>query len=256
MERLALAAGEIVLRLRAEGVTADRKADLSPVTEADRAAERAILAGLRAEFPGIPVVGEEEAAAGLAPRQLGRQFFLVDPLDGTRDFLAGRPDFTVNLALVRDGMPALGAVFAPAHGELFAGGGKSAWRRRAEPGRMPGLPEPIAARTAASPPVILVSRSHRTAETDAWLARYPHAVRIALGSSLKFCRLAAGEADLYPRLGTTMAWDTAAGDAILRAAGGSTRTLEGAPLAYGTIGEDGRPVLANPSFIARGRNTL
>lgn len=246
LERLALDAGRIVLRFAANGFSVDSKPDSSPVTAADRAAEASILAGLAARFPDVAVVAEEEFSAGVRAQVERKPFFLVDALDGTREFVAGRSDYTVNVALVVEGAPRLGVVFAPAHGLLWSGRPGTATAvvgaLDVEPRRRAIAVAPRHGRLR-----IVASRSHRTPETDAFIARHPDAETVAVGSSMKFCRIAAGEADLYPRFGRTMGWDTAAGDAVLRAAGGRTETLDGALLRYGD-----KPDFANPPFIARG----
>jgi 3'(2'),5'-bisphosphate nucleotidase len=249
---LAIEAGRIILDLRGRMAPAEKKADHSPVTEADRAAEAAITARLAELAPGVPVVGEEAVSAGRIP-ETGAAFFLVDPLDGTREFIRGGDDFTVNIGLVRDGAPVLGVIFVPVSGALYVGmAGRGAWRATVRKG-VAGVREPIHVRRAPPGPIdVVASRSHRNRETDACIARYRVGNLVAAGSSLKFCVVAAGEADLYPRLGTTMQWDTAAGDAILRAAGGQVVTLEGAPLAYGPHGRAGAAAFENPWFIAAG----
>lgn len=253
LEPLALEAGQRIMAIRAQGFAAEIKADCSPVTQADREAEAIILAGLRSRFPDIAVIAEEEAAAGAAPQVTGGSFFLVDPLDGTREFLRGSTDFTVNIALVREGVPVLGAVYAPALAMLYAGCPGRAEAIATGEEHRPRERRAIAVRQAGTPLRILASRSHRTAQTDAFIAQIRPAELIAVGSSLKFCLLAAGEADLYPRLGRTMQWDTAAGDAVLRAAGGATFTLDGALLRYGSGTAAGDTPFANPHFIAKGR---
>src|SRR5690606_37417890 len=174
---------------------------------------------------------------------------LVDPLDGTREFVRGGDDYTVNVALVRAGAPVVGAVYAPACRQLYLGRPGFAELVETDAGHRPLSRREIRARLPAVPPVIVASRSHDTAETRDWIARLGAAERVAIGSSLKFCLLAAGRADLYPRLGRTMQWDTAAGDAVLRAAGGMTRTLDGAPLGYGAGRVAGDEPFANPHFI-------
>jgi len=247
-ERLALEAGRVVMQVFHSEICVEHKSDSSPVTEADRAAEVIILAGLRAEFPHIPCVAEEECAAGILPETLGSAFFLVDPLDGTKEFVKRHTDFTVNIALVRNGVPEVGVVYAPCSGRFFSG----------RPGRAETLAivdeaissrHTIHAREGVVPLTIVASRSHRTPETDAYIRTVEAAEIVSIGSSLKFCLIAGGEADVYPRFGPTMEWDTAAGDAVLRAAGGLTRTLEGEALVYGKSGVG----FANPSFIARGK---
>lgn len=252
LERLALAAGREVMGIFKAGCAVENKADSSPVTIADRRAEEMILTGLRAAFPSIPCVAEEEASAGIVPTDLGREFFLVDPLDGTKEFVNRRADFTVNIALVRHGAPEIGVVFAPCSRRFFSG--------------RPGLAEaldvdedfvavgrrPISVRPAATPLAVVASRSHNTPQTDAYIASLGATEVVSVGSSLKFCLLAAGEADAYPRFSRTMEWDTAAGDAVLRAAGGTTRTLDGVPLVYGKRNQAGDADFANPYFIASG----
>lgn len=253
---IARQAGDIVMEVYARPAAASRtKADASPVTEADVRAETHIVPALQALLPGVPVVAEEAMAAG-PPTVFGttaqRRFWLVDPLDGTREFLARNGEFTVNIALVDQGRPLLGVVLAPAVGRggaLYAGAdGQGAWC--AEDG---GPWRPIAARHP--PPqglTLLSSRSHGDdAALQAFLAGHLRGQRIAshltAGSSLKLCLLARGEADLYPRLGRTMEWDIAAGHAVLSAAGGQVLTLDGTPLRYG------KPGFENPHFVAMGR---
>ncbi|MFC3208592.1 3'(2'),5'-bisphosphate nucleotidase CysQ [Aquamicrobium soli] len=251
-ERLAVAAGDAIMAVYAGPIDVERKADASPVTEADRQAEAIILAGLRQAWPQIPCVAEEEVSAGKLPVLGDGAFFLVDPLDGTKEFVNRREDFTVNIALIEAGVPVAGTVYAPARGALYSGGGRKAWRAMVTAsGTIEGR-TPISVRAAASPPMIVASRSHRTPETDDVIARFPGAELVSVGSSLKFCLLAAGEADLYPRLGRTMEWDTAAGDAVLRAAGGATLTLDGRPLAYGKRLPGQPDDLANPHFVCHG----
>lgn len=225
------------------------KADASPVTAADHAAEAIILRHLAAAAPALPVVAEEEVSAGRIPAA-AREFFLVDPLDGTKEFVQRRGDFTVNIALIRSGSPALGVVYAPAVARLFAGvvESQAAFQANQSPDDT-SRAERKAIRVRALPPggaTVVASRSHRTPETDSYLAHYTVADVISVGSSLKFCLVASGEADLYPRLGPTMEWDTAAGHAVLLAAGGVVLAEDGQPLRYG------KPQFRNPSFIAAG----
>jgi 3'(2'), 5'-bisphosphate nucleotidase len=241
------------MRVYRAGFEVDRKADASPVTEADRRAEEIILAGLRETFPAIPCVAEEEVSAGIAPADLGRAFFLIDPLDGTKEFVNRRTDFTVNIALVRDGVPEVGVVFAPCTGRLYSGRPGRAEFAEVDADFAASARRRIAARAGRAPLAVVASRSHNTPETEAYIASLRAAEIVSVGSSLKFCLVAAGEADVYPRFGRTMEWDTAAGDAVLRAAGGSTATLDGAPLAYGKRRQAHDADFANPHFIARGR---
>jgi len=251
-EELALAAGRQVMAHYEAGVQIEHKSDASPVTEADRAAERVILAGLRATVAGTPCVSEEEASGGVLPACGDEGFFLVDPLDGTREFIGRRPDFTVNIAYVKDGAPVVGVVYAPARGLLYSGRPGAAFEAECHNGAITSR-RGINTRPRRNPPAIVASRSHSTPETEAFIARYPGAETVSVGSSLKFCMIACGQADLYPRYGRTMQWDTAAGDAVLRAAGGSTLTLQGKPLTYGPKEGEGLEAFANPFFIAEGR---
>lgn len=245
----AVAAGREILRLRDIGCSAETKADASPVTAADRGAERMIVERLAETFPGIPYIAEEAHSDGLAGCETGSGFFLIDPLDGTREFVSGRDEFTVNIAFVVDGRPRVGIVHVPATGESFGGLPGMAWRWR----KGTDAAERIMVRhPPAAGPVALVSRSHRTAETDRFLAGCAPAEIVPMGSSLKFCRIAEGAADLYPCLGRTMEWDTAAAEAVLVAAGGSVLTLDGTPLHYGKHAASGREGFANPFFVARG----
>jgi 3'(2'),5'-bisphosphate nucleotidase len=248
----AIEAGAAIVAIRARGLEVEKKTDLSPVTEADRQAEAIIAARLAAVAPGVPMVGEEAVYEGRIP-DTGRAFFLVDPLDGTREFIAGGNDFTVNIGLVQDGAPVLGVIYLPANGKLFAGiVGEGAWRALVKGGAV-GERQPIHTRPASGSAVdIVASRSHRTPETDAFIARYKLGQLVNRGSSLKFCVVAEGKADLYPRLGTTMQWDTAAGHAILSAAGGQVVTMDGKPLGYGPTPATGPDAFRNPWFIATG----
>ncbi len=237
------------MEVYASGGSVSSKSDGSPVTLADERAEAIICDRLAHVLPNVPVVAEEMTARG---RQIviADRFLLVDPLDGTKEFISRNGEFTINVALIEDGRPIAGAVYAPVLNRLWFGGERafvcdvpvgerlpdpSAWRR-------------IKARTAPERLVVLASRSHCDAETEAFLARLPVAERRAAGSSLKFCLLAEGLADVYPRFGPTMEWDTAAGDAVLRAAGGTVLDPSGAPLAYGKTGVG----LRNGSFVAWG----
>jgi 3'(2'), 5'-bisphosphate nucleotidase len=254
-EHAALEAGKLILEVFDSGPTARYKADCSPVTEADERAERIILGILAQAFPDVPVVAEEAAAAGCVPRIAGQAFILVDPLDGTREFIARRPEFTVNIALVENGVPVAGVVYAPALSVAYCGNRDGACRLMIGGDFSVEERHPICARPVAPAPVAVASRSHNTPETDDFLKARGIADICSIGSSLKFCLLAEGRADIYPRFGRTMEWDTAAGDAILRAAGGSTVTLDGRPLAYGKTGQPDDADFANPHFIAWGRRT-
>lgn len=250
MINLALAAGANALEVYARTIHVARKADDSPVTEADRQGEAIILEGLGRLAPNIPALAEEAAAAGDIPA-LGKHFFVVDPLDGTREFVDRTGEFTVNIALVRDRRPKIGVVYAPALSRLYGGrAGAGAFALVVDKAGRPGPRQPIAARRPDKAGLTAVaSRSHLTPETEAFLASLPVASYAAAGSSLKFCLIAEGLADVYPRMGRTMEWDTAAGQAVLEAAGGRVETHpEGAPLAYGKR-ERGYD---NPHFVAWG----
>ena len=241
---IAQRAGAVILDHYRRGVAVEHKTDASPVTAADRDAE-AVIAGALADIdPAVPLIAEEATHAGTAPEKGGVRFWLVDPLDGTREFIRRSAEFTVNIALIEDGAPVIGVVHAPALAEPYSGvrGGAA---RRARSGR------PAQAISARAVPregaVVLSSRSHGDRRR---LAAMIDGMEIAchrtIGSSLKFCLLAAGEGDLYPRFGPTREWDTAAGHAVLAASGGSVRTRDGAALGYGKRG------FLNPAFIARG----
>ncbi len=248
---LAHEAGAIVMRHYEAGTTARKKADHSPVTDADEEAEAHILRGLRDVAPGVPVIAEEEVAAGRSPA-IGNRFFLVDPLDGTKEFINRNGEFTVNIAEVENGIAIRGVVYAPAKHRLFLGetpGG--AFEIETGVNALPDVAQarPIHVRKAPADGLISVaSRSHRDQKTEEYLAAYPVKDFITAGSSLKFCLVAAGEADIYPRHGTTMEWDTAAGHAVLTAAGGTVTNLDGSPFLYGRAATG----FTNPHFVARG----
>ena len=247
-----LEAGRVIMEIYAANGAVDSKADGSPVTEADRRGEAVILRHLGERFPDIPVIAEEAVAAGRVP-QTPDGFFLVDPLDGTKEFVSRKGEFTVNIAFVRDGAPVCGVVYAPAKGALYAGDvGEGAWMARIDDPLAPviGARSAIRARAPGTSLVAVGSRSHGSAETDRYLERFTIARFEPRGSSLKFCSVAAGEADIYPRFGRTMEWDTAAGHAVLLAAGGSVLTPDGKPLAYNKRGQADDADFANPHFIA------
>ncbi|HJS45713.1 MAG TPA: 3'(2'),5'-bisphosphate nucleotidase CysQ [Rhizomicrobium sp.] len=243
--RIAHAAGAVVMRHYQAGCDTRIKSDRSPVTDADEEAEKLILAELAAAYPGVPVVAEEEAAAGRVA-QAGAHFFLVDPVDGTKEFVKKGGEFTVNIGEIRNGAPVSGVVLAPAIGRLFVGAvGEGAFELSGDTIRT------IAARAPAADGLVAVSsRSHPDAQTDALLKTLPIKGNTNAGSSLKFCLVAAGEADIYPRAGQTMEWDTAAGHAVLAAAGGRMTRWDGAPFVYG------KPDFRNGPFIARGLERL
>jgi len=253
LEVIALGAGRLVMEVFNTDHRVRSKVDQSPVTEADHAAEHHILTALRQAFPHIPCVAEEEVAAGIVPGYRGVVFFLVDPLDGTKEFINRHTDFTVNIGLVRDGVPVAGVVYAPCTRRFYAGRPGHAEAIEVDPNHEIVGRRHIHAREGLVPYTIVASRSHGTPETDAFIRKISAAEIVSVGSSLKFCLIAAGEADVYPRFGTTMEWDTAAGDAVLRAAGGLTVDAQGQPLTYGKRGVEGRADFTNPSFIAQGR---
>ncbi len=224
------------------------KSDASPVTEADTAAEALILTALATFAPNVPIVAEEEVASGRIPKTAG-SFFLVDPLDGTKEFIEQRGDFTVNIALIENYIPSLGVVYAPAERRLFVGDvaiGK-AWSARVAADGTIGVQAPLRIRAAPKGGITAVaSRSHSSGPTYEYLAQYPVLECVSRGSSLKICMVAAGEADLYPRLTPTCEWDIAAGDAVLRAAGGTLKALDGEDMLYG------KEKFFNPGFVAVG----
>jgi 3'(2'),5'-bisphosphate nucleotidase len=251
----ALAGARAVMEVYATDFSVDRKADDSPVSAADRNAEEAIVARLSAALPDTPIVAEEAVAEGRVP-ETGETFLLVDPLDGTKEFVSRNGEFTVNIALIEGGRPALGVVLAPACGIAYAGGGKSAWKGRLDPvcANVTDWTE-IRVRRSQGSRMAVASRSHSNAATERVLDAMQASDFRSIGSSLKFCLVAEGAADFYPRLGPTMEWDTAAADAVLRAAGGMVVTCEG-PLRYGKVGVPGMRDLENPYFLAVGDSAL
>ncbi len=246
MRRLAIQGGEAIMKVyRRDDLVVREKRDSSPVTVADEAADRLIAAGLEAGFPALPLVTEEQSATH---NLSARTFLIVDPLDGTKEFVRRRGDFTVNIALVEDGCPTLGVVHAPAKRRLFLTlpeGGAIEETGDLDADR-PGCMRPIRVSEPDNAALrVVASKSHRDQATDDYIAKYQVADLLSAGSSLKFCLVATGEADFYPRLGPTMEWDTAAGHAVLAAAGGKVigkATHE--PLAYG------KPSFRNPFFLA------
>jgi 3'(2'), 5'-bisphosphate nucleotidase len=249
LARIALAAGPAVMAEYAHGGPARAKGDGSPVTAADEKAEATIRERLAAWAAPIPIVAEGATAAG-APMIVAERFVLVDPLDGTREFIARNGEFTVNVALIERGQPIAGAVYAPALARLWFAGARAFACAAPVGADLPPLEAWRALKVRAAPPALtaLASRSHCDAPTEAFLAGLPIADRRSAGSSLKFCVIAEGEGDVYPRFGPTMEWDTAAGDAVLRAAGGTTLAVEGGPLLYGKIAVG----LRNGGFVAWG----
>lgn len=248
---IAVRAGAAIMAVYRSGFETRLKADDTPVTLADQRSEAIIVPALEALLPGITVISEEAWDTAGPVAAPGPAFVLVDPLDGTREFVARNGEFTVNIALIEDGAPVAGCVHAPAAAELYFGG-ESAWAVRQPDGTAfdAGAAHRIEARVMpASGAIALVSRSHRDAETNRFLAPLEGVRQQSVGSSLKFCRIAAGRADLYPRFGPTMEWDTAAGHAVLQAAGGSVTAPDGSPFTYGKFAAG----LRNGPFVARGR---
>jgi 3'(2'), 5'-bisphosphate nucleotidase len=247
--RIALAAGAAILDVQRQSITTLHKSDGSPVTAADLAAEAVIHAALKRLLPKMPIISEE-ADEPLILANPDADFILVDPLDGTREFVAGRHEYTVNIALIRNCIPVAGVVYAPALHDLYLGG-ETAFHACCAPQDPISsiMLDPIQCRLSPEPPVLAISRSHLDLETKGFVDKQGQCQRIDIGSSLKFGLIARGHADLYPRFSPTMEWDTAAGHAVLNAAGGSLLTADGAPFLYGKTASGFR----NGSFIARGR---
>lgn len=246
IRRLALEAGDRIMQVYdGPDFAVKAKSDASPVTEADEAADALISAGLRAAFPDVTLITEEQADSHALT---ATDFLIVDPLDGTKEFVQRRGDFTVNIAYVEAGVPLRGVVYAPAQGRLFytQADGTAVEETGAHAKDLVGAVKPLAvSRPDNAALMVVASKSHRDAATDDYIAKYACKDMKSAGSSLKFCLIATGEADLYPRLGRTMEWDTAAGDAVLRGAGGHVvRFDDHTPLTYGKTGWD------NPFFIA------
>jgi 3'(2'), 5'-bisphosphate nucleotidase len=237
-------AGPRILDIYRQDFEVRRKEDRSPVTLADEQAETVILELLERETPEIAAIAEERVAALGATGSVPHRFWVIDPLDGTKEFIARNDEFTVNIGLIDGDEPLLGVVYAPALDWLYAASGPgTAKRRHGRDAFSPIMARPMPATGA----IVVHSRSHNDSKRIAeFLVGLPGATRAVAGSAIKFCKLAAGEADLYPRFGTTMEWDTAAGQAVLEAAGGGVATLDGARLRYG------KPAFRNPDFIARG----
>ena len=243
---LSVRAGADIMAIYATDFSAKAKGDLTPVTEADEAAERIILAGLAKIDPSVPVISEEAASTGRIP-EVSERFFLVDPLDGTKEFISKNGEFTVNIALVENGVPVAGVVYAPALKRIFWGEKGTGAAHGMVEGDIAAGWRPLAVRgLPADGATVVASRSHRDQATEDYLKTVKVKSLCSAGSSLKFCLVAAAEADLYPRFGRTMEWDTAAGHAVLLAAGGKVVTVEGPALTYGkrARGYD------NPGFIA------
>lgn len=240
-------AAAVILDIYATDFQVRSKDDASPVTLADEAAEAAILDTLASRFPEVPAISEEAASKNPIASPLPARFWLVDPLDGTKEFINRNGEFTVNIALIEQGRPVLGVVLAPVLGQLYAGCEAPDGSRQAFVEER-GERRPIKCREVPEEGLTVVSsRSHGDAAAlETFLAGRRVAASVSAGSSLKLCLVAAGQADLYPRLGRTMEWDIAAGHAVLRAAGGTVRTIAGEPLRYG------KPGLDNPHFVASG----
>jgi 3'(2'), 5'-bisphosphate nucleotidase len=256
LNQLAIRAGEEILKIYSQPFEVENKADGSPVTKADAAAEKIILAGLAELFPDVPVVAEEAVEAGSLP-EAGDRYFLVDPLDGTKEFLKKNGEFTVNIALIDNGAPVFGVVAAPALDEIFwgscpvDGSGARAFRGAIENGTVTDV-QPISVREVPDNGLsVLASRSHLSEETAELINRLSVAEQLSVGSSLKLCWVAAGRADLYPRLAPTMQWDIAAGDAVVRAAGGCVVFADsGKDFVYRLPENAKKDDLRNPHFIA------
>ncbi|OLP59211.1 3'(2'),5'-bisphosphate nucleotidase [Xaviernesmea oryzae] len=251
LEGSAIRAGQEIVAIARNGPRTTIKADGSPSTDADERAEELILADLAEAYPDIPVVAEEAASSG-ATVEAADRFFLVDPLDGTKEFLGHRDGYTVNIALVRQGVPIAGVVYAPAFKTGYSAVDGVAEKFLTDDDGAITQRFKIGVRAAPQSPVVLASIAHCTAETEDFIRDCGFQERRSIGSSLKFCLLAEGMADVYPRFGRTMEWDTAAGDAVLRAAGGCVHTLDGHLLTYGKRGQATDVDYANPHFIACG----
>jgi 3'(2'), 5'-bisphosphate nucleotidase len=240
-------AGAEIMKVYQTDFAVDEKADSSPVTEADQLAEDVILRSIREGITGeYPIVSEEAFSAGNAPVVRDQVFWLVDPLDGTKEFISRNGEFTVNVALIENTRPILGVVHLPAQNVTYFGFNMGAFRMSGDQPRQEIKCRPAPAGGLSA----LVSRSHRTPEVDTYLQKFQIANEVSAGSSLKFCRLAEAAADIYPRMGRTMEWDTAAGHAVLRFAGGTVQRLDGSELGYGKEGFE------NPHFVAAGPGVL
>lgn len=249
---MAQQAGQAIMAIYDTEIQVDHKTDNSPVTLADTQAEDIILAALATTAPDIPIVSEEAASQGIVP-DIAEIFFLVDPLDGTREFIKHNGEFTVNIALIENGCPVMGVVYAPALSRLFwASGPTEAFEAKLDISDefAKTSPQVLRVRKPHDDGLTMISsRSHGDPATQKMISEYTIRDTLTAGSSLKFCLIAAGEADLYPRAGRTMEWDTAAGQAVLTAAGGTVLNVDGTQLRYGKT-HDG---LANPPFMAHGQ---
>ena len=239
--RLAKEAGSVIMSIYESNFEVQYKADRSPLTAADKASHKVIVEGLKIAFPAIPILSEEGADIDYAKRKKWERFWLVDPLDGTKEFIKHNGEFTVNIALIEGQAPILGLIYVPAQDKLYWGlAGNGAWKRQGN-----NKPEVIKVRKPNREKglTIVMSRSHPSPELENYLKKMKIAEALPMGSSLKFCAVAEGKADLYPRFGPTMEWDTAAGNAIVLAAGGQVATLEGGTLKYN------KAIWLNPFFI-------
>lgn len=241
---LARRAGAAILEIYAGTFGVENKADDSPLTAADMASHRIIVEGLHALTPDIPVLSEESASIPWSARAEWKRYWLVDPLDGTREFIKRNGEFTVNIALIEEHAPILGVVLTPVTGELYFGVHDEGAFLEKAPG---ATPRPIETRAASGIPVVAGSRSHAQERTGAMLANLGEHTMVSMGSSLKFCLVASGQADLYLRLGPTSEWDTAAAHCVLSEAGGAVLDIQGNPLRYNT-----KESLLNPEFVAVG----
>lgn len=247
VERIAVDAGARILAIYSTNFEVVSKSDDSPLTAADMASHKAIVAGLEALTPDIPVLSEESSGLSWETRQRWERYWLVDPLDGTREFVKRNGEFTVNIALIEDQRPVMGVVYVPVQGTVYLGHvGHGAWKRDSK-----GHLHPIKTRAQGDPLVIACSRSHPSESLAKLLDGFEGAQRRPLGSSLKFCYIAEGQVDFYPRLGLTSEWDTAAAQAVMEAAGGSVVKLDGEPLRYNT-----KDSLLNPHFLVFGDPSL
>lgn len=240
---IATRAGAEIMKIYETDFEVETKNDNSPVTKADKVAEAIILRSIREGLTDrFPIISEEAASDGHIPDVKDTAFWLIDPLDGTKEFINKNGEFTVNIALIENGKPVLGVVYIPTSETMYTGTAAGAFvKRKGEPSKQIQCNAP-----GSDPITAVVSRSHRSTEVDTYLESFSIGKEISAGSSLKFCLIAEGSADLYPRFGRTMEWDTAAGHAVLRFAGGSVKTVEGNDLAYG------KPDHENPHFIASG----
>ncbi|MDH3335145.1 MAG: 3'(2'),5'-bisphosphate nucleotidase CysQ [Rhodospirillaceae bacterium] len=244
LHEITVRAGKAIMDVYNTDFEITSKDDASPVTKADKIAEEIIITALKNEIrTPYPIVGEEAYSEGLAPTEVGSTFWLVDPLDGTKEFINRNGEFTVNIALIDSARPVLGFVYAPAKGRIYVGSPHGA----AADIDGKGLKQINCRQMPEKGLSALVSRSHKSPEVDGFLESYDIAMEISAGSSLKFCLVASGDADIYPRMGRTMEWDTAAGHAVLSAAGGSVKDLNGKDLFYG------KPGFENPHFVAYGK---